>query len=325
VALMCDVDPEAVVNAIDVPSIYDIPTMLHEQGLDDYIIEHFGLEADDVDWSGWSELLAAVHEPKYEVTIGLVGKYIDLPDAYLSVTEALRAGGFAQQTKVKIRWVPSDECETPEGAAKNLSDVDGICVPGGFGIRGIEGKVGALRFARENGIPALGLCLGLQCMVIEYARNVIGLDGASSSEFDPETEFPVIATMAEQVEIIAGGDLGGTMRLGLYPADLVDGSIVANAYGSTHVAERHRHRYEVNNSYRGRIADAGLDFSGTSPDGHLVEFVELPRDVHPYYVGTQAHPELRSRPNRAHPLFQGLIAAALQRQEASRLFEVTEV
>ena len=324
IALMCDVDIEAVVNAVDVPSIYDIPTMLHDQGLDGYITEHFELETPDVDWSGWSDLLRAVHEPKHEVTIGLVGKYINLPDAYLSVTEALRAGGFAQQTKVKIRWVPSDECETPEGAAKLLSDLDGICVPGGFGVRGIEGKLGALRFARENGIPTLGLCLGLQCMVVEYARTVVGLSGASSSEFDPETEFPVIATMAEQVDIINSGDLGGTMRLGLYPAALAEGSIVAGVYDSTLVEERHRHRYEVNNAYRPRIADAGLVFSGTSPDGHLVEFVELPKDVHPYYVGTQAHPELRSRPNRAHPLFQGLIAAALERQEASRLFTVAE-
>jgi CTP synthase len=324
IALMCDVDEQAVVNAIDVSSIYDIPTMLHDQGLDAYIIDHFGLEADEVDWSGWKDLLTAVHQPKHEVTIGLVGKYIDLPDAYLSVTEALRAGGFAQQTKVLIRWIPSDECDTPDGAARLLSDVDGICVPGGFGVRGIEGKLGALKFARENGIPVLGLCLGLQCMVIEYARNVVGLRGASSSEFDPETEFPVIATMAEQVEIIAGGDLGGTMRLGLYPADLAEGSTVAGVYGSGRVEERHRHRYEVNNAYRAEIAAAGLDFSGVSPDGHLVEFVELPRDVHPYYVGTQAHPELRSRPNRAHPLFQGLVAAALERQEATRLFTVQD-
>jgi CTP synthase len=324
IALMCDVDPEAVVNAVDVPSIYDIPTMLHDQGLDGYIIEHFGLEAGDVDWTGWSDLLHAVHEPKYEVNIGLVGKYINLPDAYLSVTEALRAGGFAQQTKVKIHWIPSDECETPEGAARLLSELDGICVPGGFGVRGIEGKLGALRFARENQIPVLGLCLGLQCMVIEYARNIVGLKGASSSEFDPETEFPVIATMAEQVEIIAGGDLGGTMRLGLYPAKLEAGSITAQAYGSSEVSERHRHRYEVNNSYRKQIAEAGLVFSGVSPDGSLVENVELPREVHPFYLGTQAHPELRSRPNRAHPLFVGLVAAALSRQQASRLFEVKD-
>jgi CTP synthase len=325
IALMCDVDERAVVNAVDVPSIYDIPTMLHEQGLDSYIIEQLKLEkAHDVTWDGWQELLKTVHEPKHEVTIALVGKYIDLPDAYLSVSEALKAGGFAQETKVALRWVPSDECETPEGAARNLGDVDGICVPGGFGVRGIEGKLGALHFARENRIPVLGLCLGLQCMVIEYSRNVVGLAGASSSEFDPDTEFPVIATMAEQVDIIDHGDMGGTMRLGLYEAKLEPGSIVEELYGSDLVAERHRHRYEVNNNYRDRIAEAGLTFSGISPDRTLVEYVELPRDVHPFYVGTQAHPELRSRPNRAHPLFRGLVAAALDRQRASRLFEVAE-
>lgn len=324
IALMCDVDPEAVVNLPDARSIYDIPSTLHEQGLDAYIIEHFGLEANDVDWSGWAELLRVVHEPKHEVTIGLVGKYIDLPDAYLSVTEALRAGGFVQNTKVNIRWIASDDCETHEGAVRHLSDLDGICVPGGFGVRGIEGKLGALRFARENGIPVLGLCLGLQCMVIEYARNVVGLDGASSSEFNPDTPFPVIATMAEQVDIIADGDLGGTMRLGLFPADLDDGSIVRELYGDATVSERHRHRYEVNNAFRDQLADAGLVFSGMSPDRNLVEYIELPRDVHPFYVATQAHPELRSRPNRAHPLFRGLVAAALDRQKASRLFEVAE-
>jgi len=324
IALMCDVDERAVVNAVDVPSIYDIPTMLNEQGLDAYIIEQLGLadKAREVDWSGWSQLLKAVHEPAHEVTIALVGKYIDLPDAYLSVTEALRAGGFAHQTKVAVRWVPSDECETPEGAARMLADVDGICIPGGFGVRGIEGKLGALRFARENGIPALGLCLGLQCMVIEYARDVAGLPGASSSEFDPDTEYPVIATMAEQVDILDHGDLGGTMRLGLYEAKLTPGSIVAEAYGAEVVHERHRHRYEVNNRYTDRIAEAGLVFSGLNPEHGLVEFVELPREVHPFYVGTQAHPELRSRPNRAHPLFRGLVGAALERQNATRLFEV---
>jgi CTP synthase len=324
IALMCDVDEAAVVNAVDVPSIYEIPTMLHDQGLDAYIIDALGLDrkAAEVDWSDWSELLDVVHDPKHEVTIGLVGKYIDLPDAYLSVTEALRAGGFANDTKVNIEWIPSDECRTPEGAQRHLAGLDGICVPGGFGVRGIEGKLGALRFARENGIPALGLCLGLQCMVIEYSRNVVGLEGASSSEFDPDTQYPVIATMEEQVEIIAGGDLGGTMRLGLYPAKLDEGSIAAELYGSTQVSERHRHRYEVNNSFRDRIAAAGMSFSGMSPDRHLVEFVELPRDVHPFYVGTQAHPELRSRPNDPHPLFRGLVGAALERQQASLLFDV---
>ncbi|TFD88733.1 CTP synthase [Cryobacterium psychrotolerans] len=321
IALMCDVDEDAVVNAIDVPSIYEIPTMLHDQGLDKYIIDKLGLPAADVDWSAWQKVLDAVREPRHEVTIGLVGKYIDLPDAYLSVTEALRAGGFAHQTKVKINWIPSDECETEEGASRMLGELDGILVPGGFGVRGIEGKLGALRFARENGIPTLGLCLGLQCMVIEYARNKAGLAGASSSEFDVDTEFPVIATMEEQVEIIAGGDLGGTMRLGLYPAKLAPGSLVEEMYGAPEASERHRHRYEVNNAYRSQIADAGLWFSGTSPDRHLVEYVELKREEHPFYVGTQAHPELRSRPSNAHPLFRGLIGAALDRQQASRLFE----
>ncbi|HRN29828.1 MAG TPA: CTP synthase, partial [Terrimesophilobacter sp.] len=253
IALMCDVDPEAVVNCPDADSIYEIPGMLHEQGLDAYIIEHFGIGAEPVDWSGWEPLLHAVREPKDTVTIGLVGKYIDLPDAYLSVTEALRAGGFAQQTRVNIRWIASDDCETPEGAAAQLADVDAICVPGGFGVRGIEGKLGALRFARENAIPALGLCLGLQCMVIEYARTMAGLAGASSTEFDPDTKFPVIATMEEQVEIIADGDLGGTMRLGLYEADLADGSLVNELYGAARVSERHRHRYEVNIDYKERL------------------------------------------------------------------------
>ncbi|WP_345547231.1 CTP synthase [Microbacterium jejuense] len=323
IALMCDVDEDAVVNAVDVPSIYDIPSMLNEQGLDAYIVRTLGLaKAEDVDWSRWQRVLNAVHNPKHEVTIGLVGKYIDLPDAYLSVTEALKAGGFAQETHVNIRWIPSDECETPEGAAKALSPLDGIVIPGGFGIRGIEGKIGALKFAREQGIPTLGICLGLQCIVIEYARHVAGIEDASSSEFDPDTQHPVIATMEEQVDILDHGDLGGTMRLGLYPADLAEGSIAAEVYGSNRASERHRHRYEVNNRYRDRIAEAGLVFSGINPDLDLVEYVELPRDVHPYYIATQAHPELRSRPTNANPLFRGLVGAALERHRSSELFEV---
>ncbi|QPZ37101.1 CTP synthase [Paramicrobacterium chengjingii] len=326
IALMCDVDERAVVNTVDVPSIYEIPSTLHDQGLDAYIMNALGLSAGDVDWTRWNTVLDAVHEPKDEVTIGIVGKYIDLPDAYLSVTEAIKAGGFAHKTHVTLTWIPSDECETPEGAAKALAGVDGICVPGGFGIRGIEGKLGALTYARTNGIPTLGLCLGLQCMVIEYARSEAGLAGASSTEFDAQTQHPVIATMAEQVDIIAEGDLGGTMRLGMYPAVLADGSIVNELYGADEVSERHRHRYEVNNAYRDRISEAGLVFSGTSPDGGLVEYVELPRAVHPFYVATQAHPELRSRPTDAHPLFAGLVAAALDRHKASLLFddEVTQ-
>ena len=316
IALMCDVDIKAVINAADANSIYDIPSVVNEEGLDSYIIEHLKLEAKEVDWTRWSSVLKAVHEPVAEVNVALVGKYIDLPDAYLSVTEALRAGGFAEQVKVNIKWVASDLCDTEEGARAHLSDVDAICVPGGFGVRGIEGKLGALKFARENGIPTLGLCLGLQCMVIEYARNVVGLEGASSTEFEADTKYPVIATMQEQVDILASGDMGHTMRLGLFEAKLAEGSVVAEVYGKTTVHERHRHRYEVNNSFRDQISAAGLHFSGTSPNGDLVEFVELPKEVHPYYVSTQAHPEFLSRPTKAHPLFHGLIKAAL----AGRLF-----
>ena len=312
ISAMCDVDLEAVVAAVDAPSIYDIPKVIHSEGLDSYVVRRLGLEATDVVWGEWDDLLNRVHHPKHHVTVGLVGKYVDLPDAYLSVTEALRAGGFANEAKIHIKWIPSDDCETPTGAAANLSDVDAICVPGGFGVRGIEGKLGALTFARENKIPTLGLCLGLQCMVIEAARSLAHLDGASSAEFDPDTKHPVIATMASQEAIVAGeGDMGGTMRLGLYPAALTPGSIVAKVYGSELIQERHRHRYEVNNKYRDQIAATGLVFSGLSPDQHLVEFVELPVEAHPYYVGTQAHPEFLSRPTRPHPLFSGLIAAAI--------------
>ncbi|MDQ1289967.1 MAG: synthase [Actinomycetota bacterium] len=323
IALMCDVDQEAVVAAVDAPSIYDIPKVIHREGLDAYVVRKLGLSFRDVDWAKWDELLRRVHRPAHAVEIALVGKYVDLPDAYLSVTEALRAGGFDQDARATIRWVASDTCETPEGARRMLAGVDAVCIPGGFGIRGIEGKVGALRWARENGVPALGLCLGLQCMVIEFARSKAGLDGASSSEFDPDGPHSVIATMDEQKEIVAGdGDLGGTMRLGAYPAVLTEGSLVREVYGAERVEERHRHRYEVNNHYRKRLEKAGMVFSGMSPDRTLVEFVELPREVHPYYVGTQAHPEFRSRPDRAHPLFAGLVAAALDRQRAELLVDV---
>ncbi len=320
ISMMCDVDSEAVVAAVDAPSIYDIPKVLHTEGLDAYVVRRLGLAFRDVDWTRWDDLLHRVHHPKEEVTVALVGKYIDLHDAYLSVAEALRAGGFAHEAKVNIEWVASDDCETREGAARELSEVDAVCVPGGFGIRGIDGKIGALEYARTHGIPTLGLCLGLQCMVIEYARHELGMPDAASTEFDPQCAEPVIATMAEQEAFVEGaGDLGGTMRLGLYPAVLAEGSIVAEAYGTTRVEERHRHRYEVNNSYRERLEKSGLVFSGTSPDGTLVEFVELPREVHPYYVSTQAHPELKSRPTKPHPLFVGLVGAAIARQKELRI------
>ena len=317
ISLMCDVDLEAVVAAVDAPSIYDIPKVLYSEGLDAYVVKRLGLVGTDVVWGEWDDLLQKVHHPAHAVTVALVGKYVDLPDAYLSVTEALRSGGFANNSRVNIKWVPSDECESAEGAASHLGGVDAICVPGGFGVRGINGKVGALRYARENKIPTLGLCLGLQCMVIEVARNLAGLTLANSAEFDEHTPDPVISTMASQQEIVAGqGDMGGTMRLGLYPADLTTTSLVSTLYGSTHINERHRHRYEVNNKYRETIAKTGLIFSGFSPDGHLVEFVELSQTDHPFYIGTQAHPEFLSRPTRAHPLFSGLIAAAIKKNVA---------
>jgi len=312
ISSMCDVDLEAVVAAVDAPSIYDIPKVLFNEGLDSYVVRRLGLPLRDIVWGEWDDLLKKVHHPEHQISVALVGKYIDLPDAYLSVTEALRAGGFANNAKVNIKWVASDDCETPDGAKSALGDVDAICVPGGFGVRGIEGKLGALKFARENKIPTLGLCLGLQCMVIEAARNLAGILEANSAEFDPATKDPVISTMQNQEDIVAGkGDMGGTMRLGLYPAVLATGSVVAGVYGSSEIQERHRHRYEVNNKYRDQISKTGLIFSGLSPDGNLVEFVELPIEVHPFYVGTQAHPEFLSRPTKAHPLFSGLIAAAI--------------
>jgi CTP synthase len=315
ISLMCDVDEEAVATAADAPSIYDIPKVLHAEGLDAYVVRRLDLPFRDVDWKVWDELLRRVHNPEREVTVALVGKYIDLPDAYLSVTEALRAGGFANHTRVNIKWVRSDDCDTDEGAREALADADAVCVPGGFGVRGIEGKINAVKYAREHRVPILGLCLGLQCMVIETARNLSGIADAGSSEFDENTKDPVISTMADQVDIIAGGDLGGTMRLGLYPALLEEGSLVRETYGGlAKIEERHRHRYEVNNAYRDRIAEGGLVFSGTSPDGRLVEFIELPRETHPYFVATQAHPELRSRPTRPHPLFAGLIKAAVEQK-----------
>lgn len=319
IALMCDVDIEGVISTPDAPSIYDIPKVLHREQLDAYAVRRLNLPFRDVDWTEWGELLKRVHDPRETVTVALVGKYVDLPDAYLSVTEAIRAGGFAHRARTEIKWVPSDECATLEGAQAALGDVHAVLIPGGFGIRGIEGKVGAINFARTRRIPLLGLCLGLQCVVIEAARTA-GLDEASSTEFDPDTPFPVISTMADQHEVIAGeADLGGTMRLGAYPAVLEKKSVVARAYETTTVSERHRHRFEVNNAYRDKIAQSGLVFSGTSPDGHLVEFVEYPPSVHPFLVATQAHPELKSRPTRPHPLFRALIDAALKYKAAERL------
>jgi CTP synthase len=320
IALMCDVDTEAVVAAPDSPSIYDIPRVLHREGLDAYVVRRLGMPFRDVDWTVWGDLLDRVHTPAETARIAIVGKYVDLPDAYLSVTEALRAGGFAHRAKVEVVWVASDSCETPSGAAHALAGVDAVLVPGGFGVRGIEGKIGAIRHARTRGLPTLGLCLGLQCMVIDVARDMAGLDDANSAEFDERCPHPVISTMDDQADVLAGErDMGGTMRLGAYPALLDPGSLVAAAYGGTRVSERHRHRYEVNNAYRDRLGGAGLVFSGASPDGRLVEFIELPPEVHPFFVGTQAHPELKSRPTRPHPLFAAFVRAALDYRAADRL------
>lgn len=320
ISLMCDVDTDGVIATPDAPSIYDIPRVLHSEGLDAYVVRRLGLSFKDVDWTLWGDLLNRVHHPAETVRIALVGKYIDLPDAYLSVTEALRAGGFGNHAKVEIVWVQSDTCETPAGAAAALADVQGVLVPGGFGVRGVEGKIGAITHARINRIPVLGICLGLQCMVIETARNLAGLGGANSAEFDVNAADPVVATMADQTDVVSGEkDMGGTMRLGAYPAKLAGGSLVSEIYGGTEVSERHRHRYEVNNAYRSRLEAAGLHMSGTSPDGNLVEFVELDRAQHPYFVATQAHPEFKSRPTRPHPLFASFVRAALDYLESERL------
>lgn len=320
IGLMSDVDNEAVIACPDAPSIYDIPKVLHSEGLDAYVVRRLGLAFRDVDWTIWGDLLDRVHNPAETVRVAVFGKYIDLPDAYLSVTEALRAAGFAHRAKVELVWVASDEATTEAGAAAALSDVHGVVVPGGFGVRGIEGKIGVLAYARARGIPALGLCLGMQCMVIDVARTLVGLDTANSTEFDATTAHPVISTLADQRDVVAGDrDMGGTMRLGAYSAKLCAGSQVAEAYGASEASERHRHRYEVNNAYRGRLEEAGLIVSGTSPDDRLVEFVELSNELHPFYVGTQAHLELKSRPTRPHPVFDAFIRAVVSYRTADRL------
>jgi CTP synthase len=319
IALMCDVDIDGVISTPDAPSIYDIPKVLHREELDAFVVRRLNLPFRDVDWTEWDDLLRRVHEPHETVRIALVGKYVELSDAYLSVAEALRAGGFKHHAKVEIVWVASDGCQSAAGAAAALGDVHGVLIPGGFGIRGIEGKIGAIRHARSRGLPVLGLCLGLQCIVIEAARSV-GLPEANSAEFEPATPDPVISTMVDQEQIVAGeADLGGTMRLGAYPAVLEPDSVVAQAYQSTQVSERHRHRYEVNNAYRDKLAESGLRISGTSPDGHLVEFVEYSPEIHPFVVGTQAHPELKSRPTRPHPLFVAFVGAAIDYKKGEQL------
>lgn len=319
IALMCDVDQGAVVNAVDVASIYDLPRLLHDQKLDETIVTALGLtQAKPVDWSRWQPVLDAVHEPVGEVTVAIVGPDVDLPDAFLSLTAALAAGGFAHRTKVNVKWVAARDCTTPAGATEQLGDVHAVCIPGVLGQTGIDGELGAVRFARENHIPTFGIGLGLHVMVIEFARNVMGLKGASSPEFHADTDAPVITALNGLGEILPVGEPGEARR-GLFEAHLAEGSIVREAYGTSTVEERHRHHFEVNPDYRGELERAGLVVSGESENGRFTEFIELPRTEHPFYVATMAQPEYRSRPARPHPLFAGFIQAAIDRREASRL------
>ena len=320
ISLLCDVPVEAVASAVDASNLYEIPLVLHEEGLDEQVCQLLRLQGQP-DLSGWEALVERIEASVSPVRIGLIGKYVNLPDAYLSVAEALRHGGYEHGARVEIEWIQAEEVEGLLADGR-LHDLDGIVIPGGFGERGIEGKIAAAGYAREHGIPCLGLCLGLQVMVIDAARNLAGLPGANSREFDSTSPHLVIDLMDEQREVV---DMGGTMRLGVYPARLSPGSQVARAYGEELVYERHRHRYEVNPRYRHRLEEVGLACSGTSPDDRLVEYIELPG--HPFWVGTQAHPEFKSRPDRAHPLFRELIAAALHRAEgrAPRLIEIARV
>ena len=311
IALFCDTDREAVVSAVNAESIYEVPLMLNREGLDEYIVKHLGLAGSTPDLTEWEGLVERISSLSGEVTVAIVGKYVDLPDAYISIAESLTAAGIKYGVKVEPMWVASDTLKDG-GCDRQLEGVHGILVPGGFGVRGIEGKILATQYARENGIPFLGLCLGLQCAVIEFARNVVGMESANSSEFDPETNYPVIDLMAHQKEI---DGLGGTMRLGLYPCKLLEGTRAHQAYDEEVIYERHRHRYEVNNSLRGSLEEGGLTFSGVSPDGRLAEIVEIPE--HTWFVACQFHPEFKSRPLRPHPLFREFVGAAIKRKRLS--------
>jgi len=325
ISLLCDVEMRGIASAVDSPNIYAIPLVLKEEGLDDFVLEHLGIEAPGPDLSDWEAMVWRIDHPEITVRIGLVGKYVDLPDTYLSVIEALKAGCYASRAEVQVIWVAADEesggkdllADSKSGVIpahlsrrgpEILRELDGILVPGGFDKRGVEGKIQAIRTAREEGIPFLGLCLGLQCAVIEFARNRAGLGGANSTEFDPTTAHPVIDLLPDQHGV---DDKGGTMRLGLWPANLQPGTKAGAAYGEETVYERHRHRYEVNPAYHQILEGSGLVLSGLSPDGRLVEIIELPD--HPFFMGSQFHPEFRSRPNKPHPLFREFIAAAAER------------
>ncbi|MDX2343229.1 MAG: CTP synthase [Acidimicrobiia bacterium] len=318
ISLFCDVDSDAVINATDAADIYEVPLDMLEAGLDRVVCRVLEIEAPEADMSSWREMVHQLAHPEDTVTIGLVGKYIDLPDAYLSVVESLRHGGRANKARVDIRWIPAEEVDGLL-ADSHLEGLHGILVPGGFGIRGVEGKIHAIRHAREQSVPFLGLCLGLQCAVIEYARNVLGIADAHSTEFDPTTQNPVIDLMLDQQDV---EDMGGTMRLGVYPAKLTEGSLADKLYGEPLVYERHRHRWEVNNRYRKALSEAGMQASGVSPDDRLIEIVELSQ--HPFFIATQFHPEFTSRPDAPNPLFAGLVGAALEYKNAAGTESVVE-
>ena len=305
ISLFCDVDTDAVINAMDIANIYSVPLALHERGLDDVVCRALGLETSEPDLASWRDMVDRMDRADEPVTIGIVGKYVDLPDAYMSVVEALRHGAMANDVRLDLRWVPSDEVDGML-AASHLEGMHGIVVPGGFGVRGVEGKIQTIRYAREEGVPFLGLCLGLQCAVIEYARSVLGHADAHSTEFDPTSEHRVIDLMADQEEV---EDKGGTMRLGVYPARLAPGSLAHRLYGEELIYERHRHRYEVNNRFRSDLEAAGFSLCAVSPDDRLVEMIEI--SDHPFFIASQFHPELKSRSDRPHPLFVGLMQAAL--------------
>lgn len=313
-AMFCDVDPDAVIQNLTAKSIYEVPMLMEEQGLDRIVLKKLDVEDRPKDMGGWHDMVARILK-KYDdkVTIAVVGKYVELQDAYISITESLRHAAVYNETELEINWVNAEEIEGEDvNLDEVLAEADGILVPGGFGDRGIEGKIKAIQYARENKIPFFGICLGMQCAVIEYARHKCGMDKANSSEFDKNTKYPVIDLMAEQLDV---EDMGGTMRLGLYPCKVYPGTLTQKAYGEELIYERHRHRYEFNNAFREEIIKNGLVIGGTLPNGRLVEIVELPQDVHPWFLGAQFHPEFKSRPTNPHPLFRDFIAAALREQK----------
>lgn len=313
-AMFCDVDPDAVIQNLTAKSIYEVPMLMEEQGLDRIVLKKLDVEDRPKDMNGWHDMVARILK-KYDdkVTIAVVGKYVELQDAYISITESLRHAAVYNETELEINWVNAEKIEGEDvNLDEVLAEADGILVPGGFGDRGIEGKIKAIQYARENKIPFFGICLGMQCAVIEYARHKCGMDKANSSEFDKNTKYPVIDLMAEQLDV---EDMGGTMRLGLYPCKVYPGTLTQKAYGEELIYERHRHRYEFNNAFREEIIKNGLVIGGTLPNGRLVEIVELPQDVHPWFLGAQFHPEFKSRPTNPHPLFRDFIAAALREQK----------